>query len=98
MMVIAIGPQKMLRASGIMPRTAASAVSATGRAANCGINDGAIGECARDAETEIGFVPRRHHTDEFASRILVCEVDPLHLHRTLELGGGGGGASQLRQH
>ena len=32
MMVIAIGPQKMLPASGIMPRIAASAVSATGRA------------------------------------------------------------------
>ena len=32
MMVIAIGPQKMLRASGIMPRIAASAVSTTGRA------------------------------------------------------------------
>jgi hypothetical protein len=32
MMVIAIGPQKMLRASGIMPRMAASAVSTTGRA------------------------------------------------------------------
>ena len=32
MMVIAIGPQKMLRASGIMPKMAASAVSNTGRA------------------------------------------------------------------
>ena len=32
MMVMAIGPQKMLLASGIMPRMAASAVSATGRA------------------------------------------------------------------
>jgi len=31
-MVIAIGPQKMLRASGIMPRMAANAVSNTGRA------------------------------------------------------------------
>ena len=32
MMVIAIGPQNRLRASGIMPRMAASAVSTTGRA------------------------------------------------------------------
>jgi hypothetical protein len=32
MMVIAIGPQKALRASGIMPRIAAAAVSTTGRA------------------------------------------------------------------
>jgi len=31
-MVIAIGPQKMLRASGIMPRIAANAMSNTGRA------------------------------------------------------------------
>jgi hypothetical protein len=54
--------------------------------------DGASDDLARDAEAEIGFVPRPHHTDEFASRILVCEVDPLHLHGTLELGGGGGGS------
>src|SRR5271170_3165788 len=32
MIVIAIGPQKMLPANGIIPRMAASAVSATGRA------------------------------------------------------------------
>jgi putative transposase len=42
MMVIAIGPPKMLRASGIMPRMAASAVSTTGRARRT-VAGGALG-------------------------------------------------------
>ena len=49
-------------------------------------------DLARDAEAEIGFVPRPHYTDEFASRILVCKIDPLHLHRALGHDGSGDGA------
>ena len=42
-----------------------------------------VDDLAGDAEAEIGLVPRPHHADEFAARILGWKATRCDLHRAL---------------